>query len=260
MIGFDMSSQSVAIVTGGAGSGLGSGISCVLASHGWNVLLADRDEEAGKCLASQHDGMHYLSTDLTEEKSPTHVISEALERWGRIDGIVLNAGIGCVGSVDKISDLDFDRVFDLNVRAGFRLIREATRYLTSPGSSIVTLGSVHGRQPMPGFSAYAATKGAIEAITRAWAVDLGSDGIRANCVLAGMVDCPQTRQTTAKHTNDVDAYLAHWAASRQLLPKLVTNTDVGELVAYLLSDKAQGITGQSIIIDGGTTLMLTDRD
>lgn len=253
----------VAIVTGGAGSGIGSGITHVLVRDGWQVLIADRDKQSAvKLLAelkNDNNAVQIVETDLTDVDSPSVVVGTALDRWGRIDGLALNAGIGLVSSIEEIRDEQFDHVFDVNVRASFRLARQAAPHLQSSRGAIVTLGSIHGIQPLPHFSAYAGTKGAIEALTRAWAVELGKDGVRANCVVAGMVDCPQTRATTARHSEDVEQYLGEWTARRQILPRLVTNHDVGELVAFLLSEKSRGITGQSIVIDAGTTLMLTDR-
>jgi enoyl-[acyl-carrier-protein] reductase (NADH) len=75
-----------------------------------------------------------------------------------------------------------------------------------------------------------------------------------------MVDCPQTRAVTANHAADVELYLREWTNTRQLLPNLVSNLDVGELVGFLLGRRSQGITGQTVVIDAGTTLLLTDRD
>ena len=259
-----MSSDLVAIVTGGAGPGLGSAISKVLSNHGWNVLIADRDEALAAQLVddinSAGGSARFIALDLTSNDSPRRVVNSALDHWGHINALVLNAGVGCVGKTDLISDEQFDSVFSINVRACFRLVRDAVNYLPHPGGTIVSLASVHGRQPLPGFTAYAATKGAVEAMTRGWAVDLGKFGIRVNCVLPGMVDCPQTRLLTAQFAENVDAFLDNWTQSRQLLPEMVTNTDVGRLVHFLLSDQSRGITGQSIVIDAGTTLMLTDRE
>jgi NAD(P)-dependent dehydrogenase (short-subunit alcohol dehydrogenase family) len=206
------------------------------------------------------DAVRFVQADLTHDEAPRRVIASALEWRERIDGLVNNAGVGCVGRADKLDDVQFDTVFAVNVRASFRLTREAVKWLTKPGASIVNLASVHGRQPLVGFSAYAATKGAVEAMTRGWAVDFGPDGIRVNCVVPGMVDCPQTREVTAQQVADVELYLDDWRTKRQLLPNLVTNQNVGELVVFLLDSRSQGITGQSIVIDAGTTLMLTDRD
>jgi NAD(P)-dependent dehydrogenase (short-subunit alcohol dehydrogenase family) len=256
--------QKLAIVTGGAGLGIGSGVSKVLAQGGWDVLIVDRNEELASQIIAEVEAIggaiRFIRADLTENDTPRQVVEAALAWRGGVTALVNNAGIGCVTRADELTDEQFDRTFAINVRASFRLAREVVQHLPKPGGTIVNISSVHGRQSSLGFSAYAATKGAVEAMTRGWAVDFGPLGIRVNCVIPGLVDCPQTRQFTAKYVDDVDAYIARWTNTRQLLPQLVANTDVGELVAFLLGPKSQGITGQSIIIDAGTTLMLTDRD
>lgn len=260
-----MSSHSrLAIVTGGAGMGIGSGVSRVLARDGWDVLIVDRDADLAsqltEDLTSVGGSVRSMSLDLLGDNASRCVVEEALRWCGRVDGLVNNAGIGCVAPLEELTDDRFDEAITINIRAALRLARESAKHLAISGGAIVNMSSVHGRQPLPGFSGYAATKGAIEAMTRGWAVDLGPLGIRVNCVVPGMVDCPQTRELTAKYVEDVDSYLQHWANRRQLLPQLVTNVDVGEVVAFLLSPKSNGITGQSIVVDAGTTLMLTDRD
>ncbi|HEX7010608.1 MAG TPA: SDR family oxidoreductase, partial [Phycisphaeraceae bacterium] len=160
----------------------------------------------------------------------------------------------------QITDEEFDRLMATNLRAVFRLSRQVLQAITKPGGAIVNVASVHGRQPMPQFSVYAASKGAIEALTRGMAVDHGPEGVRVNCIIPGMVDCPQTRQVMGRVVPDVEAYLKQWISRNQLLPQLVTNDNVGDLVAFLLGPKSQGITAQSIIIDAGTLTQMVDRD
>ena len=257
------STRPLAVVTGGAGLGIGSGVTKTLVQRGWDVIVVDRDEKSCETLLRELDTpehLHILTIDLTDAWAPEKVSEVVVKLNRQISGLVNNAGVGFVRSMETISDDEFDRLFAVNVRAAFRLTRNLIHHFCTAAGSIVNLASVHGRHPLPGFSAYAATKGAIEAMSRGWAVDLGRRGIRVNCVAPGMVDCPQTRQTTAAYVDDVDAYLARWAETRQLLPNLVTNSDVGELVAFLLGPKSQGLTGQTILIDAGTTLLLTDRE
>lgn len=259
-----MSSQRpLAVVTGGAGPGVGVGVTTVLAREGWDVLVVDRDVERSPQLMADlgcQRSIQTLSVELTDKNAPQRVADAALNWRGRIDGLVNSAGVGCVARADELTDEQFDQTYAINVRAAFRLTRQLVGHLAKTRGAIVNISSVHGRQPQTGFSGYAATKGAVEAMTRGWAVDFGPQGIRANCVVPGMVDCPQTRQTISNYVDDVDAYLRQWMKSRQLLPQLVVNTDVGELVSFLLGPKSKGITGQSIVIDAGSTLLLTDRD
>ncbi|MEM1212841.1 MAG: SDR family NAD(P)-dependent oxidoreductase [Planctomycetota bacterium] len=256
--------ERVAIVTGGAGSGVGSGVSRVLAMHGWHVVVVGRNEAQAESMindiASAGGSALFVRAELTDDDAPKRCVQAALDWKGRLDGLVNNAGIGCVGGMDQVDDDQLDHVINVNLKATYRLSREAMKPLIEARGAIVNISSVHGLHPMPHFTGYALTKGGVQALSRAMAVDLGPAGVRVNCVLPGMVDCDQTRQVTAQHTDDVEAYLQQWTQTRQLLPSLVRNTDVGELVEFLLSDRAAGMTAQTLVIDGGTTTMLTDRD
>lgn len=254
----------VAIVTGGAGSGVGSGVSRVLAQRGWYVVVVGRNQEQAIAMVDQINrdggGAIFVKADLTDPDAPRLCVEAALNWKGRLDGLVNNAGIGCVGPITKLDDSTLERVIDINLKATYRLCREAIPHLIETRGAIVNLSSVHGLHPLPNFTGYALTKGGVQALSRALAVDLGPSGVRVNCVLPGMIDCEQTRQVTGQYTEDVDAYLNEWARMRQLLPALVKNTDVGELIEFLLGDRSAGVTAQSIVIDAGTTTMLTDRE
>jgi NAD(P)-dependent dehydrogenase (short-subunit alcohol dehydrogenase family) len=257
------SPRPLAVVTGGAGLGVGSGVAKVLARDGWDLLVVDRDQELCSQLMAELEtqtAITCLSIDLTEIDAPDRVALAVLASHGHLAGLVNNAGVGCVGQADTLSDEQFDQTLAVNLRAAFRLTRRLFPLLASARGAIVNLSSVHGRQPLAGFSVYAATKGAIEAMSRGWAVDFGPQGVRVNCVAPGMIDCPQTRRVTAEYVDDVDAYLEAWTKKRQLLPNLVRGADVGNLVAFLLGPRSNGITGQTIVMDAGTTLLLTDRD
>ena len=259
-----MSQSKLAIVTGGAGGGIGHGVSTALARVGWDVLIVELSEVAADTLAgelsAQGHSVRTLIADLRADDTPERIVNEALAWKGRIDGVVNNAGIGLTKSVPEISDDDFDGLMAVNLRATFRLSRQVLPELTKTRGSIVNIGSVHGRSPMPKFSVYAASKAAVEGLTRGMAVDFGLHGVRINCVAPGMVDGPQTRQVLANLGMDADSYLQDWIQTRQLLPWLVSPLDVGKLVAFLLGDDARAITGQSVVIDAGTLTMLVDGE
>ena len=259
-----MSESHLAIVTGGAGLGIGSGISAVLADQGWRVLIVDCDEDATATVIDQISSgggqVRGLSVDLTCLDAPSQIV-DAAQRWaGRIDGLVNNAAISLPADIGQLTDQNLDRMLALNLHAVIRLMRDVGRVLTRPSGSIVNIGSVHAGQTLPGFTAYAATKGAVVSATRAAAVDLGTAGIRVNCILPGLVDSPMSRRVANESGTDAEAYFKSWATCRQLLPDLVTPSDVGQLVGFLLGPQSSRITGQTIAIDGGTMAMLTDRD
>ena len=250
-------------MTGGAGGGIGHGISTVLARAGWNVLIVDVDRDAAdnlqQAMAGQGLSVRTLTVDLTDAEAPDRVVEAAASWTGSLNGLVNNAGRPLCKTASDINDDEFDALVALNLRAVFRLSRQAMPQLQKTGGSIVNIASVHARATLATFAAYAASKAAVEGLTRGLAVDFGPHGVRINCVLPGLVDGPQSRRILAELVDDVEGYLNHWTKTSQLLPYLTTPQDVGKLVAFLLSDDARTITGQSVAIDAGTLTQLVNR-
>ena len=258
-----MISSQTAIVTGGAGGGIGHGVSTVLAQAGWNVLIADMDHDAAvnlqQALIGQGLSAKALKVDLTEADAPDRVVEAAASWTGSLNGLVNNAGVPLNKTATDITDDEFDALMGLNLRAVFRLSRQALPQLQKAGGNIVNIASVHARATLATFTAYAASKAAVEGLTRGMAADFGPHGVRVNCVLPGLVDGPQSRRILAELVDDVEAFMDNWTKTNQLLPYATTPEDVGKLVAFLLSEDARSITGQSVVIDAGTLAQLGGR-
>ena len=124
----------------------------------------------------------------------------------------------------------------------------------------MNIGSVHARQTIEGYAIYAAIKAAVEGFMRGLACELGARNIRANCVHPGYVTSPQNRALIRRFSPDPESWISHYMSTKQLLPKSIEPRDVGNLVAWLLGEKAAIITGQAITIDAGTTAMLFEKD
>ncbi len=197
-----------------------------------------------------------LVLDITGEDAPTQIVQTALDWRGRIDGLINNAGTNYPNLIEQLSDADFDAIHELNVRAAYRLTRAAAEALRQSGGAIVNVSSIHARQPVAKFSAYAATKGAIEALTRALATELGGQGVRANCIVPGLVDGEQTRRVAATHVADVQQWFDDFAENNQCLRHIPLPEDVGQLAEFLLSSRSRAITGQCIPIDSGASVVL----
>lgn len=252
------------IVTGGAGGGIGGGITTVSAEAGWNVVIVDIDGEAGRALSERlaRKGLStavFLCADIAAPGCAEEAVSFALERFGRVDALVNNAGIGLVKDIAEVTDDEYRRIFSVNIDAAYRFSRAVVRAMPASGGSIVNIGSVHALSNIPGYTVYATTKGAIDAFTRALAADCGPRGIRVNCIHPGLVPSPQNRELIQNFAEDVDAWLDSYTRKKQLLANLPTARQVGELVKFFLSDAASAITGQAIAIDGGTSAMLYER-
>jgi len=254
----------VAIVTGGAGGGIGQGISRSLAAHGWSLLLVDLDHARLDSLAEDLHSLgakaEVMAADITALGAAEAALSLAIETYGRLDGLVNSAGVGLCKPLAEISDREFDRLIDTDLRAAFRFTRAALPSLIESKGAIVSVGSIHAARSMLGYGAYAAAKAGLEALMRGVAIDYGSLGVRANTVHPGMVMSPQTEALVATFAPDPEAWFADYAYSKQLLPEVVAADLVGETVAWLLSARAAAITGQAISVDAGTSAMLNNRD
>jgi NAD(P)-dependent dehydrogenase (short-subunit alcohol dehydrogenase family) len=254
-----------AIVTGGAGAGIGSGITEALCEHGWSVLIVDKDEArvrtVQECLAARGHEVDALVLDVTSADAPGAAVDFALRHFGRLNGLVNNAGVGLCKPLGEIEDGEMEMLFDVDFRAAFRFCRRALAVMVvSGGGSIVNIGSVHAHRTVRGYGLYAAVKCALEGFTRGLAVDYGPANVRANCIHPGLVMSPQNRDLIAGFAPDVDAWLSSYLAAKQLIPAPVTPRQVGELAAFLLGPESATITGQAITIDGGSTAMLYERE
>jgi NAD(P)-dependent dehydrogenase (short-subunit alcohol dehydrogenase family) len=253
-----------AIVTGGAGAGIGSAIVSRLFASGWSVLCVDKDVVGAAAvrdsLVDAHDRVQCLELDVTLPGAAEAAVAKAVDLFGRIDGLVNSAGIGLVLPLGEVDDDAFDLLFNVDFRAVFRFCRAALPHLLSSRGAIVNIGSVHARQAMAGYGLYAACKAAIEGLTRGLAVDYGPQGLRVNCIHPGFVPSPQSDLLIAKFASDPEQWKADYARTKQAIPALIDAEEVGNLVAFLLASGNRTLTGQSIALDGGTTALLYDRE
>jgi NAD(P)-dependent dehydrogenase (short-subunit alcohol dehydrogenase family) len=255
----------VAVVTGGAGPGIGHGISRVLARRGAYVAILEIDlesaeivrrgiERAGGCAS-------VLECDISQAAQVQPVVNRIVQERGRLDVLVNSAGIGLIQPVADATEQEFDRLMAIDLRGMWLCCKFAIPQMQKQQcGSIINIASVHSRATMSQFGIYAAMKAGVVGLTRGIAVQYGPDNIRANAVCPGLVDAIQTRQIVAKLANDVDGWLNQYVRRHQAIPQLIRPEDVGNLVAFLASDDAQAITGAEIPIDAGTWAQLVSRD
>ncbi len=240
----------VAIVTGAA-QGIGLGIARALAQVGAAVVVADVNDAAGSAAVAALDGQgDYLHADVTQEGDVRGLVDAAVARFGRLDIVVNNAGIVAVQTVEESSVADWDRVMAVNVRAIFLTTKYALPHLRAAGGgAILNVASVSSFVGQQGTPAYCASKGAVLMLTKALALDYGRERIRVNCLCPGITDTPMLRYH-ARHEADPDAHL------RQRLARVPTGemlypAEMGRAAVFLCSDDAAGITGTSLVVDGG---------
>jgi NAD(P)-dependent dehydrogenase (short-subunit alcohol dehydrogenase family) len=252
----------VAIVTGGgaAGDGIGNGraTAILLARAGARVLVVDRllplAERTVAMIAAEGGDAVAHAADVTDEDECRAMVRAAVETFGRLDLLDNNVGIGSRGSVVETDPEAWRRVMQVNVDSMYLVSRHAIPAMreTAGGGAIVNVSSISALRPR-GLTAYSTSKGAVIALTRAMAVDHGPDGIRVNCVAPGPVYTPMVYGTgMSEPARDL-------RRRASVLGIEGTGWDIGHAVRFLLSDHARYITGQTLVVDGGATLVGPSR-
>ena len=254
----------VAVVTGGGGSGIGHGISRVLARQGAHVVIFEIDVEAAEEVCRQIEGEGGSATvvlaDISRSDNVRQAVEMVVEEKHSLDILVNNAGIGLIRPVAEANEDEFDRLAAIDLRGVWLCCKYAIPHMRrQKQGSIINIASVHSRATLPQFGIYAAMKAGVAGLTRGIAVQYGPDGIRANTVSPGLVDGKQTREIVARISDDVEAYLEDFVHSEQALPNLIQPEDIGNLVAFLASDGGRMITGAEIPVDAGMWVQLSSR-
>ena len=255
-------SGKVAVVTGGgaAGDGIGNGraAAILLARAGAKVLVVDRDEKPAartvEMITREGGTAAAHAADMTDEAQCRAMVEAAVDRFGRLDCLDNNVGIGGRGSVVDMAPDDWRRIMQVNVDTMFLAARHAIPAMirTADGGAIVNVSSISALRPR-GLTAYTTSKGAVIALTRAMAVDHGRDNIRVNCVAPGPVYTPMVYAGGMSERNR-DA-----RRRASVLGLEGTGWDIGQAVRFLLSAQARYITGQTLVVDGGATLVGPSR-
>lgn len=233
----------VAVVTG-ASSGIGKATAERLSVDGLTVMGVGRD---GTALGSGGFVM-----DVTSPDGPAAIVAEARRRHGRIDVLVNAAGVIASAGLKETTDDAFDAMLDVNLRASFRLLREATPSLVETRGSVVNLSSVAGTRAFPGLLSYCVSKAAVDQLTRCAALDLAANGVRVNAVNPGVVVTNLHRRGGMDEARYA-AFLEHSKVTHPL-GRPGTPEEIAELIVWLSSPRASWITGETISIDGGRHL------
>jgi NAD(P)-dependent dehydrogenase (short-subunit alcohol dehydrogenase family) len=255
----------VAIVSGGgaAGDGIGNGraAAILLARAGVKVVVADLDlglaQRTVAMIEAEGGSASALACDVTNEAECKRLVETAVDRFGRLDFLDNNVGIGSRGSVVDEKPEQYRRVMQVNVESMFLLSKYAIPAMikTAKGGSIVNISSISALRPR-GLTTYTTSKAAVIGLTQAMAVDHGRDNIRVNCICPGPMYTPMVY---AQGSGMSEAARAQ-RTKASLLKTEGTGWDVGQAVKFLLSDHARYITGQVLVVDGGVTLQSPERD
>jgi 3-oxoacyl-[acyl-carrier protein] reductase len=239
------------IVTGGS-RGLGLAIACTLAASGYRVIAIARSEskELQRAIRDLESGgearLSFLPSDLSDTGNIGAMVSGLRKRYGPVYGLVNNAGIGTSGVLAMMQDEQIEALTRLNIDAPIILSKYVVRsMMVERKGRIVNISSIAGSRGFSGRSAYSATKAALLGFTRSLAREVGPLGITVNAIAPGFIGTEMTRE--------LDEGQRHKIARRSALRRLAEAGDIAGAVEYLMSDRAQNITGTTMTIDAGNT-------
>lgn len=236
-----------AIVTG-ASRGLGKEIALLLAAHGANVVInyANNSEEAEKVANSiNNTGGRAIAirADISDAAAVTHLFDQTIEQFGKVDIVVNNAGIMITKPVKDTTEEDFDQQFRINVKSVFLSMKEAATKMSGNGR-IINISSSVTRLMMPGYASYAATKAAVEQMSRVFAKEIGAKGITVNSVSPGPLN-------TELFLKDKTPELVQRIAGLSAFNRIGETEDIAPVILFLAGDESHWITGQNIGCNGG---------
>lgn len=243
-----------ALVTGGGLSagdgGTGHATAVMFAREGAHVFIVDRDHQHAMRtvdrISSEDGKAQAIQADITSESACRAVVDQAVAETGRIDILDNNVGTVLGGTVVDVSEQDWDRIFAVNVKSILLLSKYVVPVMAGAGGgSIINISSINPRRPYRS-TPYAATKAAVEAMTRGMAIDHGEDGIRVNCIAPGPLATHRVN-----HLDEQYREMRRLASPLQIEGR---SWDIGHAAVFLASDESAYITGETLTVDGGVSI------
>lgn len=252
-----MTAERILLVTGG-GSGIGAAVACRAADEGWTVVITGRRAEALQRVAGHSSRIVPLPADVSDPDSVRDLVASIVERFGRLDAAVANAGAMFTGSVAETSLADWNAALSINLTAAFILAHETIPYLRASRGSFVGIGSIAGLRAPPAATAYAVSKAALGMLIQTIAVDEARHGVRANSVNPGWVRTEMSDAEMEEFGSSVGldperAYEAVTALVPQGRP--AEASEVAGVVLWLIGSDSSYVNGAGITVDGGTSII-----
>ena len=252
----------VAIVTGGA-TGIGKAIGLSLAKNGARVAICSRNRSRLDAAAAEFEALELpvltLLVDVRKKDQIRKAVADVMAKWSAIHVLVNNAGISGLNMIDDPDDAKWQAILDTNLNGMYLMTKEAIKHITDhSGGRIINISSVLGKFGVPGYTAYCTTKHGMIGFTRALALEVVSRGITVNTICPGWVDTDMAAQgineSAALQGVTPEEFKAQ-AVAAVPIKRFLQADEVAELVCYIASDQAKGITGQAINICGGQTMI-----
>ena len=240
----------VVIVTG-AGSGIGRATALRFAQEGARVVLVDRNDTGGaetlSLVRAAGGDAHLVVADVSRTSDAQRIVDETVRVFGRLDALINNAAVLVPKAVPELSEEEWDFVLGVNLKGVFLCSKQAILRFREQGGggSIVNMASVNSFYAEGGIAAYCAAKGGVQQLTRAMAIDHGSEGIRVNCICPGWIDTP----INAGYFSDPAA--REFADKLHAIGRIGQPAEIAAVALFLVSADASFVTGASIVADGG---------
>jgi dihydroanticapsin dehydrogenase len=241
----------VAIVTGAA-SGIGRASAIRFAQEGARVVAVDWNAEDGEEVAQEicadKGQAIFVKCDVSKAAEARRAVAQAVEAFGHLDILLNNAGIMVQGTVPELTEADWDRVLDVNLKGTFLCSKYALRQFRAQktGGVIINMASVNSFYAEGGIAAYCASKGGLIQLTRAMAIDHSDEGIRVNCICPGWTDTPMNASFFASAPDAREK-----AGKLQAIGRIAQPEEVAAVAVFLASDDASFVTGSAYVVDGG---------
>jgi len=243
------------LITGGA-SGIGYAAVQAFLKQQANVVVADIDAAQGEVMVRQenHDRLHFVQTDITDEAACQHAVQSAIDTFGGLDILINNAGIEIVAPIHEMELSDWNKVLQVNLTGMFLMSKHALKHMLAAGKgNIINTCSVGGVVAWPDIPAYNASKGGVLQLTRSMAVDYAKHQIRVNCVCPGIIDTPLNEKSFMENNEGTLEEIKKEKAKVNPMLKLGKPEEIANVMLFLASDLSSYMTGSAITADGGYT-------